>query len=46
MKLNNFVTLSREAITNYKVTKNRLARLALKGTQYEGLDEASRVRRR
>ena len=28
----------REAGTNYKVTKNRLARLALKGTQYEGLD--------
>ena len=27
----------REAGTNYKVTKNRLARLALKGTQYEGL---------
>ena len=28
----------REAGTNYKVTKNLLARLALKGTQYEGLD--------
>lgn len=28
----------REAGTGYKVTKNRLARLALKGTQYEGLD--------
>jgi large subunit ribosomal protein L10 len=27
----------REAGTGYKVTKNRLARLALKGTQYEGL---------
>ena len=26
----------REAGTNYKVAKNRLARLALKGTQYEG----------
>ena len=30
----------REAGTNYKVTKNRLARLALKGTQYEGLDQS------
>ena len=28
----------RESGTKYKVTKNRLARLALKGTQYEGLD--------
>ena len=30
----------REAGTNYKVAKNRLARLALKGTQYEGLDQS------
>ena len=29
----------REAGTGYKVTKNRLARLALKGTQYEGLEQ-------
>jgi large subunit ribosomal protein L10 len=28
----------REAGSGYKVTKNRLARLALKGTQYEGLE--------
>ena len=28
----------REAGTNYKVAKNRLARLALKGTQYESLE--------
>jgi large subunit ribosomal protein L10 len=26
---------------NFKVTKNRLARLALKGTRYEGLDSHS-----
>ena len=30
----------RDAGTKYKVTKNRLARLALKGTQYESLDES------
>lgn len=30
----------REAGTGYKVTKNRLARLAIKGTQYEGLEES------
>ena len=30
----------REAGTRYKVTKNRLARLALKGTQYEGLESS------
>jgi len=29
--------IMREAGTGYKVTKNRLARLALKGTRYEGL---------
>lgn len=29
----------RDAKTRYKVTKNRLARLALKGTQYEVLDD-------
>lgn len=29
---------TRAAGARYKVTKNRLARLALKGTQYEGLD--------
>ena len=31
-------SLMREAGTGYKVTKNRLARLALKGTQYESLE--------
>ncbi len=30
----------REAGTRYKVTKNRLARIALQGTQYEGLSSA------
>ena len=30
--------IMREAGSGYKVTKNRLARLALKGTQYEGLE--------
>ncbi len=30
----------REAGTRYKVTKNRLTRLALKGTQFEGLETA------
>ncbi|MBH66985.1 MAG: 50S ribosomal protein L10 [Rhodospirillaceae bacterium] len=30
----------RDAGTKYKVTKNRLVRLALKGTQYESLDES------
>lgn len=29
----------REAGARYKVTKNRIARLALKGTEYENLDE-------
>ncbi|MCR9258048.1 MAG: 50S ribosomal protein L10 [Alphaproteobacteria bacterium] len=32
-------TKMREAGARYKVTKNRLARLALKGTQYEALDD-------
>ena len=31
-------SVMREAGTGYKVTKNRLARLALKGTQYESLE--------
>src|SRR5690606_40612494 len=31
----------REAGGTYKVAKNRLARLALKNTQYEGLEERS-----
>ena len=35
----------RSAGGRYKVTKNRIARLALKGTEYESLMRYSRVRR-
>ena len=37
-EVDNLRAVMRESGTKYKVTKNRLARLALKGTQYEGLD--------
>tara|TARA_B100001778_G_C18599614_1_gene636552 strand:- start:2817 stop:3329 length:513 start_codon:yes stop_codon:yes gene_type:complete len=38
-EISDFRSKLRAEGANFKVTKNRLARLALKGTRYEGLDE-------